>query len=239
MASSGSIAAVRGAVQADGNTATAIVAATARLLRALIDANDLVPERIVSALFTATPDLDADFPAHAARQLGWADVPLLGAREMGVAGAPERVVRVLLTVRPTVTRLRPEQQFVNDPNPSLCNDTRTVCVQNPVPQIQVREMESVLQVGSGQTVVLGGLMQDGAQRSRDQLPGADRAGDLGELFRFRDERAQKTELVVFLRPTVVGNPSLESDELKFFQRFLPTPEAPPQQQQPEKTGAAQ
>jgi len=147
--------------------------------------------------------------------------------------------RVLLTVRPTVTRLRPEQQFVNDPNPSLCNDTRTVCVQNPVPQIQVREMESVLQVGSGQTVVLGGLMQDGAQRSRDQLPGADRAGDLGELFRFRDERAQKTELVVFLRPTVVGNPSLESDELKFFQRFLPTPEAPPQQQQPEKTGAAQ
>jgi prephenate dehydrogenase len=109
MASSGSIAAVRGAVQADANTATAIVAATARLLRALIDANDLVPERIVSALFTATPDLDADFPAHAARQLGWAEVPLLGAREMGVAAAPERVVRVLLTVRdvPEGRRLTP------------------------------------------------------------------------------------------------------------------------------------
>jgi len=145
--------------------------------------------------------------------------------------------RVLLTVRPTVTRLRPEQQFVNDPNPSLCNDTRTVCVQNPVPQIQVREMESVLQVGSGQTVVLGGLMQDGIQRTRDQLPGADRLAEFGELLRFRDERAQKTELVVFLRPTVVTNPTLESDELKFYQRFLPRPETPPQQ--PEKTGAAQ
>ena len=145
--------------------------------------------------------------------------------------------RVLLSVRPTVTRLRPEQQFVNDPNPSLCNETRTLCVPNPVPQIQVREMESVLQVGSGQTIVLGGLMQDNAQRTRDQLPGADLAGAFGELFRFRDERVNKTELVVFLRPTVIGNPSLESDDLRFFQRFLPKPEAPPQQ--PEKTGAAQ
>jgi len=129
--------------------------------------------------------------------------------------------RVLLTVRPTVTRLRPEQPFVADPNPSLV-------VQNLVPQIQVREMESVLQVGSGQTVILGGLMQDDVRRARDQIPGADRLGPLGELFRFRDERAAKTELVVFLRPTVVANPSLESDELKFFQRFLPSPDGPPQ-----------
>jgi MSHA type pilus biogenesis protein MshL len=60
--------------------------------------------------------------------------------------------RVLLSVRPTVTRLRPEQPFVPDPNPVLV-------IQNLVPQIQVREMESVLQVGSGQTVVLGGLMR--------------------------------------------------------------------------------
>ena len=146
--------------------------------------------------------------------------------------------RVLLTVRPTVTRLRPEQQFVNDPNPSLCNDARTVCVPNPVPQVQVREMESVLQVGSGQTVVLGGLMQDDVQRSRDQLPGADQSGAVGELIRFRDERAVKTELVIFLRPTVVANPTLESDELRFFQRFLPVPDSPPQTPTPERTGSA-
>ena len=141
--------------------------------------------------------------------------------------------RVLLTVRPTVTRLRPEQPFVADPNPVLQ-------VANLVPQIQVREMESVLQVGSGQTVVLGGLMQDDVRRQRDQIPGADQIGAFGELFRFRDERAAKTELVVFLRPTVVAHPSLESDELKFFQRFLPHPDAPPQNplpDRPDRTGA--
>ena len=154
---------------------------------------------------------------------------------MGVTPQVNEDGRVSLIVRPTITRLRPEQRFVNDPNPSLCNETRTVCIANPVPQVQVREMESVLQVGSGQTVVLGGLMQDEAQRSREQIPGADLIGSLGEVFRFRNERVVKTELVIFLRPTVVTNPTLESDELRFFQRFLPQPEAPPQ---PEKTGAA-
>ncbi len=154
---------------------------------------------------------------------------------MGVTPQINEDGRVSLIVRPTITRLRPEQRFVNDPNPSLCNETRTVCIANPVPQVQVREMESVLQVGSGQTVVLGGLMQDEVQRSREQIPGADLAGALGEVFRFRNERAVKTELVIFLRPTVVANPSLDSDELKFFQRFLPRPEV---FQPPEKTGAA-
>jgi general secretion pathway protein D len=135
--------------------------------------------------------------------------------------------RVILTVRPTITRLNPRNPFVNDPNPSLT-------IPNQVPQVQTREMESVLQVGSGQTVILGGLMQDDLQRNRQQLPGADELAAVGELFRFRDERAVKTELVIFLRPTVVSNPSLESDELKFFQRFLPQPEPPPA-----KTSAAQ
>ena len=135
--------------------------------------------------------------------------------------------RVILTVRPTITRLNPRNPFVNDPNPTLT-------IPNQVPQVQTREMESVLQVGSGQTVILGGLMQDDLQRNRQQLPGADELGAAGELFRFRDERAVKTELVIFLRPTVVANPSLESDELKFFQRFLPQPEPAPA-----KTGAAQ
>jgi general secretion pathway protein D len=135
--------------------------------------------------------------------------------------------RVSLTVRPTVTRLRPEQPFVQDPNPVLL-------IPNLVPQIQVREMESVLQVGSGQTVVLGGLMQDDVRRARQQIPGADELSAAGELLRFRDESVTKTELMIFLRPTVVTNPSLESDELRFFQRFLPQPEPPPA-----KTGAAQ
>jgi MSHA type pilus biogenesis protein MshL len=126
--------------------------------------------------------------------------------------------RVSLTVRPTVTRLRPEQPFVQDPNPVLIID-------NLVPQIQVREMESVLMVGSGQTVILGGLMQDDVRRARQQIPGADALAAAGELLRFRDEQVSKSELMIFLRPIVVLNPTLESEELRFFQRFLPKPEA--------------
>jgi general secretion pathway protein D len=152
--------------------------------------------------------------------------------------------RVSLTVRPTVTRLRPEQPFVNDPNPALANPCGVgvpVCniapILNQVPQIQVREMESVLMVGSGQTVVLGGLMQDDARRNRQQIPGADALAAAGELFRFRDEQVGKSELMVFLRPVVVANPTLESDELRFYQRFLPKPEASPPPA--EKTGTAQ
>ena len=144
--------------------------------------------------------------------------------------------RVSLTVRPTVTRLSPEQPFVRDPNPSLCDSNRLNCVPNNVPQIQVREMESVLQVGSGQTVVLGGLMQDDVRRNRQQIPGADDLSAAGELLRFRSESVTKTELMIFLRPVVVANPSLESDELRFLQRFLPKPEPQPQAG---KTGATQ
>jgi len=68
------------------------------LLTMLLEVNRLERAQIVSAVFTATDDLDADFPAHAARRLGWTDVPLLNAREIPVPGAMRRVVRVLLTV---------------------------------------------------------------------------------------------------------------------------------------------
>jgi general secretion pathway protein D len=77
-------------------------------------------------------------------------------------------------------------------------------------------------------------MQDDVRRNRQQIPGADQLSAAGELLRFRAESAAKTELMIFLRPIVVANPSLESDELKFFQRFLPQSEKPT-----EKPGAAQ
>ena len=131
--------------------------------------------------------------------------------------------RVSLNVRPTISRVL---RFRNDPNPSLCDANRTNCVPSQVPEVQVREMESVLQIGSGQTVILGGLMQDDVRFNREQLPGADLAGAAGDLARFRNENATKTELVIFLRPTVVTNASLDSDELKAFQRYLPQTEQP-------------
>ena len=103
------IAAVRGAVTAAANTPSDILDATRRLILALVQRNRLTPERIVSAIFTVTADLDAEFPAHAARKLGWGDVPLLCAREIDVPGSLPRVIRVLLTVSEVApgTRLVP------------------------------------------------------------------------------------------------------------------------------------
>jgi len=103
------IAAVRGAIDVPANTARDIQERTALLLQRLIEANGLDPSRIVSALFTTTADLDADFPAHAARRLGWTEVPMLHAREIPVPGSMPRVVRVLLTVSgvPQGARLKP------------------------------------------------------------------------------------------------------------------------------------
>jgi len=130
---------------------------------------------------------------------------------------------VNLTVRPTISRVT---RFVSDPNPSLQLDSAGNPLPNPIenliPEIQVREMESVLQAGSGQTIILGGLMQDDVRRDRDAVPGLGRLpSPVGDAFSFRDEAVSKTELVIFLKPTVINNPSLDSDELKFFQRFLP------------------
>ncbi len=88
--------ALRGATTVDENTAEAILDATDELLRALIDRNDLDSDEMVSCIFTCTDDLDAEFPAVAARRLGLSGVPLLCAREMGVPGALPRTIRVML-----------------------------------------------------------------------------------------------------------------------------------------------
>jgi chorismate mutase len=87
--------AVRGAIQVEANEAGAIRAASAELVGELIARNGLEPERMVSCLFTCTGDLDAEFPALAARELGLDSVPLLCAREIDVPGAMPRVIRVL------------------------------------------------------------------------------------------------------------------------------------------------
>jgi len=88
--------AVRGATKVSRNDVNAILDATEDLMRELIFRNDLEPERIVSCLFTATADLNAEFPAVAARRLGLDGVPLLCARELDVPGAMRGVIRVLV-----------------------------------------------------------------------------------------------------------------------------------------------
>lgn len=132
---------------------------------------------------------------------------------------------VTLNVRPTISRLL---GTVEDPNPSLKFSSDGTPLQNPVankiPQITVREMESVLQLATGQTAILGGLMQDNIRKDRKGVPGLSRVQGVGDAFSQRDESTIKSELVIFLKPTVVTNPSLDSDELRPFRRFLPESE---------------
>ena len=87
---------VRGAITVERNAEADILGATRELLLGIVAANDIDPADLASALFTTTPDLDAAFPAKAAREIGWTDVPLLCAQEIGVAVALPRTVRVLL-----------------------------------------------------------------------------------------------------------------------------------------------
>jgi chorismate mutase len=88
--------ALRGAISVERNDAEAIVGATRQLMAELMERNRLVPDRMVSCIFTATSDLNAQFPAVAARDLGLDRVPLLCSQEIEVPGALERVIRVLI-----------------------------------------------------------------------------------------------------------------------------------------------
>ena len=87
---------VRGATTVDDNSREAILQATRQLLALMIRENGIETDDVASAIFTTTADLNAEFPALAARQLGWLDVPLLCANEIGVAGALPRCVRILV-----------------------------------------------------------------------------------------------------------------------------------------------
>jgi len=87
--------AVRGAISVERNTAEAILERTEELMRELIGRNGLAIEQFVSCIFTATSDLDAEFPALAARRIGFDRVPLICTREIDVPGSLSRVIRVL------------------------------------------------------------------------------------------------------------------------------------------------
>ncbi len=125
---------------------------------------------------------------------------------------------VNINVRPTISRVL---SFVRDPNPNLNGANGAQVIPSQIPQIQVREMESILQVNSGNTAILGGLMQDEVQRNTDAVPGISEIPGVGEAFKGRDNANRKTELVIFLRPTVITNASLESDELQSYKQYLP------------------
>ena len=119
---------------------------------------------------------------------------------------------VILNIRPTITRIL---RFVNDPNPALAD----AGVVSEIPEIQVREIESVLRVSSGNTAVIGGLMQDTASKNDAGLPGLHDARGIGVLFGTKTREFDKTELVIFLRPRVLDNANIETN-LSDFKKFL-------------------
>ncbi|HEX5057188.1 MAG TPA: type II and III secretion system protein [Gammaproteobacteria bacterium] len=121
---------------------------------------------------------------------------------------------IILNIRPTISRIL---QFVKDPNPTL----GTANTESLIPEIQVREMESMLRLINGQVGVIGGLMQNSVDKQTDSVPVISKVPLLGEAFKSRDNQFEKTELVIFLRATIVREPSLEAD-LKSLQQFLPS-----------------
>ncbi|HZE98797.1 MAG TPA: chorismate mutase [Planctomycetota bacterium] len=105
---------IRGAVNIASNTKEEILSKSKELLEAVLSANRVKPADIAAAIFTLSPDLNADFPAYAARQLGWTDVPLMCARELDVPGAMEKVIRVLLLVNTRRTASKIKHQYLGD-----------------------------------------------------------------------------------------------------------------------------
>jgi chorismate mutase len=98
------VRAIRGAIQVDADERQEVLDATTELLTAVLERNSLVPDDLISVVFTATPDLRSEFPAYAARQMGITDVPLLCASEIDVPGAMPRVLRLLAHVETDLTR---------------------------------------------------------------------------------------------------------------------------------------
>jgi len=143
----------------------------------------------IQQAFTTTPNVAAEgFMMSALPQINDADT-------------------VVLNVRPTIRR---RVAFATDPNPALAAATP-----NLIPVFETRELDSILRIQSGQIAVLGGLMQDSVTNIDDTIPGVRELPGIGQLFAQRKDLNQKTELVIFLRATVIRDASLEGDYRRF------------------------
>lgn len=123
---------------------------------------------------------------------------------MGITPQISENGQIVLNVRPTITSIGRE---VADPNPDL----RKYGIENLVPMIRTREIESVMRIADGQIAVLGGLMEDRADYRTARPPILGELPLVGEAFNNRANRVDKTELVIFLRPVVVHSPSMDGD----------------------------
>lgn len=111
---------------------------------------------------------------------------------------------VTMDVRPTISRIL---DYVNDPNPALASAN----VVSKIPEIQTRELESMIRVHTGDVAVMGGLMQDSDSSQTDEVPGVGGLPLLGNLFKYKNTQRTKSELVIFLRPVVILDGSVDGD----------------------------
>jgi general secretion pathway protein D len=131
---------------------------------------------------------------------------------------------VTLNIRPSITKIVGQ---IQDPNPGLIIvnsnpvlGSSSTQIPSRIPVVQTREFETVLRVASGQTTVLGGLMQDSFKATRDGLPVLSRIPIFGDAVSYRNDAGKKSELVVFIRPIVLREASVETD-LSEYKRYLP------------------
>jgi MSHA biogenesis protein MshL len=120
---------------------------------------------------------------------------------------------VTLNIRPTISRVI---DSIEDPNPAF----KTANVISSVPVIQVREIESILTINSGDTAVIGGLMQDTVNDKSSGVPFLSTVPLIGNLFKYENDKREKSELIIFIRPMVINHASLTSD-LAAFKKYLP------------------
>jgi general secretion pathway protein D len=150
---------------------------------------------VVQASFTTTPNVAAEgFMMAVLPQINESDA-------------------IVLNVRPTIRR---RVDSVRDPNPALqVSPTNPTAIPNEIPIFETREFDSILRLQSGQLGVLAGLMQDVAENTDAGIPGIRSLPLIGEIFSNKAQLSRKTELVIFLRATVIHEPSLDGD----FRRF--------------------
>jgi general secretion pathway protein D len=134
---------------------------------------------------------------------------------------------ILLNVKPTISKVL---SFVLDPNPALrnpCGSATSVAgtcgiapIESPIPQISTRELESVIKVANGDIAVMGGLIQDSVDQGEDTIPGVNRIPYVGDALSNRNLKNSKSELVIFLRPLVIKDASLDGD-YRGYRVFVP------------------
>lgn len=123
---------------------------------------------------------------------------------MSVTPQIEESGGVTMNVRPTISRI---VGYVNDPSPALAQNN----VVSRIPEIQTREIESILKVHSGDVAVMGGLMQESIDDRQDAIPGASALPIFGNAFKYKNDSSNKTELAIFLRPVVIRDASMDGD----------------------------